>query len=272
MSDAARAEDARLKTVYDALNRVSCPDYFLNVHHYGQLASPLPGDQLRHSLRRFLNGLDYETVRGLANGGIRKLPKFSFSHGQFRLEIGVIPVSPQHRGNAGHRPLGMHGPGEAALVDHHTPIREKIRQKARHYGALRRPLVLAINDSGGQADSIDVMEALFGTERFIFSPPLPGQPNEARFRRAPDGAWVGPTGPRNQKVSGVFLVSALRPWTVATVEPVIYCNPWARYPIDELPVSIMQFRLEGQQMVSRGGWPVHKLLSLSQGWPHFKGA
>ena len=269
MSDAARSEDARLKTVYDALNRVSCPDYFLNVHHYGQFDSPLPGGKLRHGLRHFLNGLDYEMVRAQANDGIRKLPKFNFSHGRFRLEIGVVPVSPQRRGNPDHRPLGMHGPGEGAWVDHHTSLREKVRQKAHHYGALRRPLIVAINDSGGHADSIDVMQALFGTEHLILSP-LGSQSNQPRIQRAPDGAWFGPTGPRNQRVSGVLLVSALRPWTVATVEPVIYCNPWARYPLEEKPDGIVQFRLEGQQMVPRGGLPVHKLLSLSQGWPHFE--
>jgi hypothetical protein len=270
-SDAARAEDARLRTVYDVLNRVNCPDYFLNVRHYGHLTSPVPGDQLRHILRQFLNSLDYQTVRDQANGGIRKLPKFSFSHGHFRLEIGVIPVSPRHRGDPDHRPLGMHGPGEAAWVDHHTPIRDKIRQKAHHYGALRRPLMLAINDVGGHADSVDVLEALFGTERFIFSP-LSDRSSEPRFQRAPDGAWFGPTGPRNQKISAVFLVSALRPWTVAKAEPVIYCNPWARYPVESLPESIIQFRLEGQQMVPRGGSPVHRLLTLPQGWPHFEAA
>lgn len=90
----------------------------------------------------------------------------------------------------------MHGPGEGALVDHHTPMRDKIRQKAHHYGLLRRPLMLAINDAGGHADGIDVLEALFGTERFIFSPHS-DQRHEPRFLRAFDGAWLGPTGPRN---------------------------------------------------------------------------
>lgn len=268
LSDTARAEESRLKALYDALNRISCPDYFLNVEHYGQLSSPVPGDQLRRSIRQFLSGLDYEAVRTQARDGSQTLPKFCFPHGHFRLEIGVIPVSPEHRGDPGHRPLGVHGPGEGAWVDHRTPIRDKIRQKAHHYGELRRPLMLAINDAGGHADSTDVMEALFGTERWMFSP-LTRPPNRPIVRRAPDGAWNGPTGHHNRRVSAVFLVSALLPWTVATVVPVIYCNPWARYPVEGLPESIVQLRLLDQQMVCRGGWPVHKLLGLPQGWPHF---
>ena len=115
------------------------------------------------------------------------------------------------------------------------------------------------------------MEALFGTERFIFSPSS-DQPQTPSFQRAPNGAWFGPSGTRNQKISAVFVVSALRPWTVATAEPVIYCNPWARYPIESLPDSIKQFRLEGQEMVSRGGCLVRTLLSLPSGWPHYERA
>jgi len=267
LSDAARAEEARLNVVYDALNRVHCPDYFLNLQHYGELTSPLPGEKLRQELRQFLKSLEYEKVRTLAEGGLARLPRFSFSHGSFRLTIGVIPVDPQRRGHPGHRPLGMYGPGNMELVDHHTPIRDKIRRKAHRYGQLRHPLILAINDAGGHADRIDVMEALVGTECWMFSP-LSGRPNEPTFRRAPDGALVGPTGPRNRNVSAVFLVSALLPWTVATVEPVIYCNPWARHPVEDLPESIAQFQVDGQQMVPRGGCPMHKVLGLPKGWPH----
>jgi hypothetical protein len=124
--------------------------------------------------------LDYEAVRNLARRGLAYLPKFDFFHDSFRLEIGVIPVSPQKRGHAEHRPLGMHGPSEAAWVDHHTPIKEKIRHKANYYGQLRRPFVIAINVASGHADNIDVMQALFGTERWTFSM-LSGEPSEPTF-------------------------------------------------------------------------------------------
>jgi hypothetical protein len=268
VSDKARAEQSRLSAAFDALNRVHCPDYLLNVEHYGELTSPLPGDKLRHKLRIFLGGLDYEAVRNMAKRGLPNLPHFDFLHESFRLHIGVIPVSPQRRGDPEHRPLGMLGPGEARCIDHHTPIRESINHKAKHYGHLRRPLVIAINAAGGPLDSVDVMQALFGSERLVFSR-LGDNPNEATLQRAPDGAWIGSLGPRNRNVSAVFFISSLLPWTVAIREPVIYHNPWAHYPANGLPDSINQFRLDGQQMVSQTGRPLHELLTLPQDWPHF---
>ena len=244
------------------------PRLFLNVQHRGELTSNLPGVRLRHELRQFIRSLDYETVRNLAKHGPAHLPKFPFVHESFRLEIGVIPVSPQKRGHAEHRPLGIHGPSEGAWVDHHTPIKDKIRHKANHYGQLRRPLVVAINVASGHADNIDVMQALFGRECWTFSSPS-DEPSEPTFGRVLDGALVGPKGPQNRNVSAVLLVPALRPWTVATTEPMIYKNPWARNPTDSLPQSIVQFRSEGERMVPTGGSPAHKIFDLPQGWPHF---
>ncbi len=129
-------------------------------------------------------------------------------------------------------------------------------------------MVIAINVASGHADNIDVMQALFGTERWTVST-VSGEPSEPIFGRALDGALAGPKGPQNRNVSAVLLVAALRPWTVATTEPVIYQNPWALNPTESLPESIVQFRPDGQQMVPRGGSPVHKILNLQQGWPHF---
>jgi len=269
MSDAARAAQARLNTVFDALNRVHCPDYFMEVECYGTLTSPLPGGKLRHELRRFLNSLDYEAARQVVSaGGLAKLPKFEFTHDGFRLEIGVLPVSPQKRGHPEHRPLGLYGPGEVRLVDNRTPLRDKLCQKAGHYGRLRRPLLIAINAAGRHLDGIDVTEALFGKESWAFSP-LADELNEPVFRRVPNGALFGPKGPRNRNVSAALFVSSLLPWTVASAQPVTYHNPWARYTVDPLPEGLAQFRSDGHLMVASGGRAVHQVLGLPEGWPHF---
>ena len=74
---------------------------------------------------------------------------------------------------------------------------------------------------------------------------LSDEPREPEFGRAPNGAFIGPKGPQNRNVSGVLLVSALRPWTVVTAEPAIYQNPWARNPTESFPESIIQFWPEG---------------------------
>ena len=54
--------------------------------------------------------------------------------------------------------------------------------------------MIAINDAGGHADSIDVMEALFGTERWTFSP-LSDESNQPAFRERETERWSAPRGP-----------------------------------------------------------------------------
>jgi hypothetical protein len=262
------AERARLNTAFDALNRVSCPDYFLHLTHHGDLQSPLPGSRLRRQLERFISEQNYERVREIAAAGsMEDLPTMHFDHGSFSLEIALVPVSPARRGNPDHRPIGVLGAGEAAMVDDRTPIRDKIREKARRYGRLRTPLMIAVNASGRRLDKIDIMEALFGREQFVFSTLDETPLSEPRMIRRPDGAWFGPRGPQNRGVSAVLLVSSLLPWTVASSDPSIYHNPWARYPLHSLPEELEQSRPVGDQMVSSPGSSGRSILGLPEMWP-----
>jgi hypothetical protein len=160
-----RAAQSRVNAVFDTLNGAHCPDYFLHVEHSRDLTSPVPGRQLRHQLRSFLATLDYDTVwRAASSHGLGGLPTMKYVHGSFGLEISAIPVSPERRGDPNHRPLGVLGPGEAYSVDDRTPIRNKVRSKAAHYGRLRRPLLIAVNALGRHVEHIDAMQALFGSE------------------------------------------------------------------------------------------------------------
>jgi hypothetical protein len=267
-STTERGERARLKAVFDAINAVECPDYFLHVEHSGHLATPVSGRQLRHAITSFIGQLDYESLSiAVQKQGMDGMPSMNFQHGEFNLEISVIPVSRSHRGDTDHRPLGVSGRAEAQWIDDRTPLRNKIRSKAAHYGSLRRPLLLAVNGAGRDLELMDVMEALFGKETWLIGFGPNGEETKPEMSRRPDGAWLGPRGPQNRTVSAVLVVSSLLPWTVAVHEPIVYHNPWARYPIADLSNRLTQFRASGDQMVEQTGDPVHEILGLRAGWP-----
>lgn len=265
---AGRGERARLNRVLDALNEVTSGDYFLRVEHLGRLASPLPIRRMQDAVQRFIGALSYSNVLATAQSGqVDQLPAMEFSHGEFRLVVSVLPVAPDKRGTATKRRLGMIGPGEVAWIDYRTPVRDKVRAKASHYGRLRRPLVVAINAAGRRIDDFHVMEALFGREEWRFPADPAGGSGALEFSRSLDGALLGPRGPQHRAVSAVMVVSSLLPWTVAVREPVMYHNPWARYPLTDVRFGISERVPKGNRMVARPGRPVHELLELPSNWP-----
>lgn len=82
---------------------------------------------------------------------------------------------------------------------------------------------------GMMADEDDVDAALFGRLQNTWQ--LAGNGVVGGYwTRARDGFWVGPKGPRYKRVSGVLLALGLVPWTVASVTPVLWYNPWVSKP------------------------------------------
>ncbi|GAH72403.1 unnamed protein product, partial [marine sediment metagenome] len=79
-------------------------------------------------------------------------------------------------------------------------------------------------------DDIDISNALFGEEQvtiiFHRNNVIGQKPN-----RKPNGAWYGPNGPQNKRVSAALIAVNLYPWSIAKVTPILWHNPWASCPL-----------------------------------------
>jgi len=265
----ARAARNRLIAIYDMLNTLHTPDFFFRIDTDGEPSTPVPLRTLRRHVEHFVQSIEYVNVSQAATDhGLDGMPTMTFDHAGCHIEISVIPVSPARRGAINHRRVGLIGP-VGGWIDDRTPIRDKIRLKANRYGHIRRPLVIAINAAGRHLDNIDIMEALFGRETFTFPGDQHGRSGEPVMTRQRDGAWVGPGGPHNRRVSAVLIVSSLLPWTLTADAhaPAIYLNPWARYPITSQLSRINAYLPKDGRMELRRGDAMHNLLRLPEHWP-----
>jgi len=128
--------------------------------------------------------------------------------------------------------IGVKVPGPPATSPH-IGIRESIQDKASKYGKLDLPYVIAVNviDELG-VDDIDVSNALLGEEQgtaiFRENSLIEGRPG-----RKPNGAWHGPRGPQNRRVSAALIAVNLFPGNSAKVIPMLWHNPWARIPLTQ---------------------------------------
>ena len=142
-------------------------------------------------------------------------------------------------------------------------LRSKINKKATRYGQLNCPYIIAANCLGNlQTHKRDELTALFGTENPSFHhsekhPILEGNPN---------GAWYGPKGPKNTRVSAVIFTRVF-PWNLPKATVTLYHNPWGQYeyvgPLTELP----QVKLVDDKLETISGNSFGSIFSLSDDWP-----
>jgi hypothetical protein len=262
-----RATKRRIAQAYDALDRLDSPDFFLWIRLEGTPGSSVPGRKLRSEVARFLASLDHGLVlKTFQEHGLDALPVLAFRHDGCVFKISPFPKSNGARGKSGLRPVGVMGLDGARFVDHKAPTRDAVKEKARYYGRFRRPFVVAVNAPDHHLDKIDIMEALFGSETFVLRGGQ-GVQSEPEMIRQPDGAWVGPRGRTNTRVSAVLVVSSLTPWSAAAYSPELYLNPYARYPYVGPLLTLPSHRPVGERLERFAGRDGRELIDLPEGWP-----
>lgn len=260
------AAKARMNRVYDVLNRLESPNFFIGMKLGGAPSTPPPARRIREFLAERLAPLNPDDMAKLLNsGGFEALPHWQYEHQGWRIDFFPIPKSADGRGTTGVRPLGMwfH---EMTWVTTPKALRDAIVSKAGRYGELDLPYVIAVDVCGHPLDDTDAMEALFGTEQWVI-PLAPSRRAEVEIKRAPNGAWTSESGPRYTRVSAVLLVHHLTPWHVPKVPVRLYHNPWARRPYSSELTCLPQALPQGSHMELRDGQSLAAIFGLPLGWP-----
>ncbi len=268
-SDETREEsaaNARMNQVYDALNRLNSPHFYIGMTLRGAPATPPSARHIRTFLTHHLAQLDFDEVADLfRDGGFPALPRWPYEHDGWDVEFFPLPKSDAARGRGGIRPIGIQFE-PMRLLQTREAIRDSILDKAGRYGELGQPYIIAVNVLADHVDRIDVMEALFGFEQFRYGPGvLPQQPE---FGRAPNGAWFGPAGIQNTRVSAALVFPNLSQSSLCWTTPCIYHNPWAahRYggELDRLSRGVPR---DAHHMDFHVGESLRSIFQLREDWP-----
>jgi len=269
LSDMDTSAKARENQVYDTLNRMDSPNFFIVVKINGAPTTNPQGAKIRKFLEEKLSNLDPDMIaKQFEQGGLGVLPHWDLEHDGWQITFFPIPKKPEARGKPGVRPIGLKMQG-VRLLTPHVGIRKSIQDKATKYGKLDLPYIVAINviDEFG-ADDIDISNALFGEGQFtvIFRG---NELIEQRSGQKPNGAWYGPEGPRNRRVSAALVTVNLSPWNIAKITPSLWHNPWANYTLTSdiwlLPQLIPDFKKN--QLYKHGGKNSWQILGLNPDWP-----
>jgi hypothetical protein len=265
-SDREAAARARINTVYDTIDRLESPDFFIGLEISGLPNSQPPGRQIRAFLARNLASIRPDEITRLyAAQGFDALPRWPFRHEDWTVEFYPIPKRPEARGRPGVRPIGaiMTAPRE---IDLDIAIRNTLVEKAGHYGELDLPYVIAVDaltEFGIHKD--DILDALFGKEQFLI-PRDASSGVSVRVERTPDGLWTSPTGPRYTRVSAV-IIATIDAWHIPTARVCLYHNPWAQHEYNSPLKTLPQAKLQNGEITWLDGKSIGELLHLPSTWP-----
>lgn len=225
-----QAAGARAGQVYDCINTIDSPNFFLRLDVRGAPDTPPPTQRLRRDLAEWLRGLEPDKIQTMYDAaGEDEIPELHWSHDGWDITFQPIPKSPKSRGRAGVRPIGMQVP-QPRWLSTHTDIKKAIESKTGKYGQLGLPFIVAINVFADHCDNIDIMNALFGEEFVSVTQKADGTLLQKPGRK-PNGVWVRPQGIANEDISGALVVSFITPWTMGVLTPELFHNPWASRPI-----------------------------------------
>jgi hypothetical protein len=254
--------DARLKRLYDALDQLNSPNFFLAIDVRSVGPSDLPTKTLRSKIEAWLNGLDPDVI---APASILNPDRvhFTWQADGWSIELRPLPVREDARGRADHRPLGMFGDHESPWVDD-SALRTALEEKGSAYGDLDAPLVIALNSFGFNADEFEVMNALYGSLQVRFSLSDPSAPAETV--RASDGYWARQSW-AHQHVAGVLIGRSVSPFSASTAVPTLWRHPAASQAIAPLPQWRIAQPVDDHIEYSEATQAMHELFDLPERWP-----
>jgi hypothetical protein len=178
-TDTARGEKL-LAQLYDILDKMHSPNYFIGVSHRGLPDAPLKASVIRGKLQQWLDSLDYNQCIAWASGEGNAA---ELSHSEAGVDF-VFTAVPKHTCRSGTRAIGLQLP-EARWTNVSDAIRSRLLDKVGQYGRPEAPLVIAVNAFALSVDRDEVLDAFFGR----FAVAIDRQTGATQQTRTPDGFW-----------------------------------------------------------------------------------
>ena len=218
-------EDALAK-----INELESSKFYILARVDGKLSRALKREKIVKPFAELLEAQDPDEVQRMIDiGGPYMAPSRKVKFGTWEIHGRLIPIPPDKRSDGKSRSLII-GPARGGMVDCSTPIRRAVHKKARKYGRLDGPLVVAANvrrDVFLARDS--ELEALFGKEQVTFYKDRPDL--IPKLHHKPDGIWIqGDRAcgwrPRYTRLTGVWIFRDVAPWNLHTAGNCLYVNPF----------------------------------------------
>ncbi len=264
-SDEAVGRSARVNAVYESLDKLDSPNFFLWIDVAEQGDGPLRVRSLRGFLEKWLAGLDPDD-HSLVGKRRDDLPSLTHADAGWKIDFYAVPKPPQERGREGVRPLGIFGGGEAEWVRDEERFRDALTDKGSAYGSLGAQFVVAVASSSLGLHDEDVLDVLYGTKAVEFRTSTDGMESTGWVRK-PDGYWRRGDHWGHRGVSAVLVVKNLHPAFVGAQQHTIWEHPSPDVEVDEFPIWRRAFVDDGSLTFVEPEGSQSEWFGLGDPWP-----
>lgn len=260
-SPSERAKANRVNALLATLDEVGNDNFFLMTTSIVDAKRSAPAASFRQRIRGWLGGLDPDAV------DTDDLPSRTFEQDGWSLTVEAMPIRPDSRGNV-RRSIGIYAHGEAQFIDDGAKLVAALKVKARKYGDLDAPFVIAVGTNTFDEDDEDVFNALYGSVAWRLEGMGPGEEITTRAFRKRDGYFGYPGAWKNRGVSGVLVVDQLALHDPTRARVALWRHPDPMHPLPDEPMFpgvIHSFN--GQTTDKRDALKARALLGLAADWP-----
>jgi len=268
ISNKEAAQKALMNVVYDAINTLNSPNFFLKMTVRGSPNTQPPGTKIRSALSDWLGQLNVDEVTRLyVEKGITALPHMSLRYGSCTMKFSALPKSQEARGKPGARPLGIHMPAHIQIDRSKEVIKKSlVKKRPAQYGDFDKPYVIAVNAAGMNCDYEDSIDALFGDQRWAIPQTL-DKAELIPMPRKQNGFWWGRSGCQNKRVSAVLITNLSSPSQIAKADICVFHNPWAKYPLRGELSQLTEAIPEKERIRFKQGKHPKEIFDLPDIWP-----
>jgi hypothetical protein len=224
------SREARRARVIESIDRIAAPDFslFFEIEHESATSPPMR--DVRRRVARWLDGLDWESERRrVGHGGAVDLATHRDRAGDWRFRFHAWPRMSEHRG-LGDGAISVF-PSTGGSFDPIAPLRDALERKAKKYGPIDEPLILALRTDWMGTGEDDLARTLY---------------------RGGQALWHRDGRIRNRQVTGVLVFSSeMRPWSIAREQPVLWRCPDPAVALPDLPWT--QAHIGGAGLVHQDG-------------------
>lgn len=257
-SDNSSRSQEQLNHLRKALNALKELPFRLTLE-IEQESNHLPVSKICKEIRQWLETLDPDEVsqnEGMPDRDTR--PRYSWKHDGWHIDFIALPRPLEEKDQG--RETVFYESSSGKWSGARNALHRKLEEKAKKYGSLQLPYIIAVDVLSSDSLGCDVDEVFFGQEIVLIDPES-GTMTQTRSPFRPkrpsreNGFWIGQEERlRNQQVSAVLIINELMPWSFARKTSLLWHNPWAEKPLN---LNIWQ----GPQMVldeDRSQWLLHE--------------
>lgn len=258
------AIDNRRGQIYDVLNQISNPNFYLAVRIAREGKSSPRAGKMKNDLDRWLNSLQPDEVQTVAVDRSESLPEYRWEDGEWLIVFTALPGSPARQQPTSRVIAGY--PIEVDNMDEIAPIRKALKDKGSAYGKVDAPFVVAIASYSGFVTDGDVEDALYGTSRHFRTYDANRSPSY-HMERHGDGYWKPESPGGRPGVSGVLVAVAPAPWNWSSSVPTLWENPNPTFSAPDVKVWRQGIPRGVEVVYKAADVKPHTVLGLSPDWP-----